>query len=99
MKKSYEDLMKGNEITAFTCDSQMKRFYLGDNSGFIKCFNLSTGDFIKDFIKHENEIVNVIHSSKNEFYDKLNAKNQLKMQKLQILENLNMSKSILETQF
>ena len=67
MKKSYEDLMKGNEITAFTCDSQMKRFYLGDNLGFVKCFNLSTGDFIKDFIKHENEIVNVIHSSKNEF--------------------------------
>ena len=66
MKKSYEDLMKGNEITAFTCDKQMKRFYLGDNSGNIKCFNLSTGDFIKDFIKHENEIVNVIHSSKNE---------------------------------
>ena len=65
-KKSYDDLMKGNEITAFTCDSQMKRFYLGDNLGNIKCFNLSTGDFIKDFIKHENEIVNVIHPTKNE---------------------------------
>ena len=66
MTKSYDDLMKGNEITAFTCDKQMKRFYLGDNIGNVKCFNLSTGDFIKDFMKHENEIVNVIHSFKNE---------------------------------
>ena len=66
MKRSYDDLMKGNEITAFTCDAQMKRFFLGDNNGYIKGFNLSTGDFIKDFIKHDNEIVNVIHSSKNE---------------------------------
>ena len=66
MKKSYDDLMKGNEITAFTCDKQMKRFYLGDNLGNVKCFNLSTGDFIKVFIKHEDEIVNVIHYSKNE---------------------------------
>ena len=66
MKKSYDDLMKGNEITAFTCDSQMKRFYLGDNLGKVKCFNLSTGDFIKDFNSHENEIVNVIHSTKHE---------------------------------
>ena len=66
IKKSYDDIMKGNEITAFTCDSQMKRFYLGDNMGHIKCFNLSTGDFIKEFISHENEIVNVIHSTKYE---------------------------------
>ena len=66
MTKSYEDLMKDNEITAFSCDSNMKRFYLGDNLGNIKCFNLSTGDFLKDFIKHDTEIVNVIHSSKYE---------------------------------
>ena len=66
MKRSYDDLMKGNEITAFTCDSQMKRFYLGDNLGKVKCFNLSTGDFIKEFNSHEDEIVNVIRSTKNE---------------------------------
>ena len=66
VKKSYDDLMKGNEITAFTCDKQMKRFYLGDNSGHVKGFNMSTGDSLKDFIPHENEIINVIHSSKYE---------------------------------
>ena len=66
VKKTYDDLMKGNEITAFTCDKQMKRFYLGDNSGHIKGFNMSTGDFLKDFFQHENEIVNVIHSAKYE---------------------------------
>jgi hypothetical protein len=66
VKKSYEDLMKGNEITTFTCDKQMKRFYLGDNGGHIKGFNMSTGDSLKDYFQHENEIVNVIHSSKYE---------------------------------
>ena len=66
VKKTYDDLMKGNEITAFTCDKQMKRFYLGDNGGHVKGFNLSTGDSLKDFFQHENEIINVIHSSKYE---------------------------------
>ena len=66
IKKSYDNLMHENEITSFTCDSQMKRFYIGDNSGLIKCFNLSTGDYIKDFIKHKYEIVSLIHSTKNE---------------------------------
>ena len=66
VKKTYTDLMKGNEITAFTCDKQMKRFYLGDNGGHVKGFNLSTGDSLKDFFQHENEIINVIHSSKYE---------------------------------
>lgn len=66
VKKSYDDLMKGFEITSFTCDKQMKRFYLGDNGGHVKGFNMSTGDSLKDFMQHENEIVNVIHSSKYE---------------------------------
>ena len=66
VKKTYDDLMKGNEITAFTCDKQMKRFYLGDNGGHIKGFNMSTGDSLKDFFPHDNEIINVIHSSKYE---------------------------------
>ena len=44
----------------------MKRFYLGDNGGHVKGFNLSTGDSLKDFFQHENEIINVIHSSKYE---------------------------------
>jgi len=66
VKKSYDNLMKGYEITAFTCDKQMKRFYLGDTNGHVKGFNMSTGDYLKDFSQHENEIVNVIHSSKYE---------------------------------
>ena len=45
MKKSYDNLMKGFEITAFTCDKQMKRFYLGDTNGHVKGFNMSTGDY------------------------------------------------------
>ena len=66
VKKTYDDLMKGNEITSFCCDKQMKRFYLGDNGGHVKGFNMSTGDSLKDFFSHDTEIINVIHSSKYE---------------------------------
>ena len=38
--------MKGFEITSFTCNKQMKRFYLGDNRGHIKSFNMSTEEEI-----------------------------------------------------
>ena len=64
VKKMYDDLMKGYEITSFTYDKQMKRFYLGDNGGHIKGFNMFTGDLLKDFLPHEKEIINVIHSTK-----------------------------------
>ena len=63
----FEDPMEGGEITSFTHDKQMKRFYIGDNLGKIKNFNLSTGGFLKSFITHKTEISHLIHSSKYEF--------------------------------
>ena len=80
MSKSYDNLMKDNDITAVCFDKQMKRFYLGDNSGKIKCFNLSTGNFIKDFASHENEITHMIHSSKNELVISISADLCMKVQ-------------------
>ena len=80
MRKSYDNLMKDNEITSCCFDKQMKRFYLGDNLGKIKCFNLSTGNFIKDFVSHENEITHIIHSAKNELVVSISADLCMKIQ-------------------
>ena len=94
VKKSYDELMKGCEITAFTCDKQMKRFYLGDNGGHIKGFNMSTGDFLKDFSQHENEIINVIHSSKYEILISCSSDLCIKFQNDKELLNTELIKEI-----
>ena len=67
VKTIFEDPMEGGEITCFTHDKEMKRFYIGDNFGKVKNFNLSTGGYLKSFIPHHTEIVNLVHSSKFEF--------------------------------
>jgi len=61
IKKVYEDPM-GNEITAFAIDLNLKRCFLGDNSGKIKCFNMKNGKFLKNLINHDTEINIIIHS-------------------------------------
>ena len=62
VKIIFEDPMEGGEITSFAHDIQMKRFYIGDNFGKIKNFNLSTGGYLKSFISHKSEITHMIHS-------------------------------------
>ena len=66
VKIIFEDPMDGGEITSFANDIQMKRFYIGDNLGKIKNFNLSTGGYLKSFIPHKAEIIHLIHSSEFE---------------------------------
>ena len=66
-KQIFEDPLKGSEITAFTCDKNQKRFYLGDINGKIKNFNIADGSFLKEFHSHKNEITYIIYSSKYEF--------------------------------
>ena len=66
-RKIFEDPLKGNEITAFTCDKRQKRFYLGEINGRIKNFNMNDGSFLKDFRSHRSEVTNIIYSSKYEF--------------------------------
>ena len=63
VKIIFEDPMEGGEITSFAHDKEMKRFYIGDNYGKIKNFNLSTGGYLKSFLSHHTEIINLIHSS------------------------------------
>ena len=63
-KKMFEDPMSGNEITSFVCDKHRKRFYLGDNCGNIKNYNLFTWSFLKKFQSHKCEITNILHSAK-----------------------------------
>ena len=62
--KIYEDLMNGNEIAVFELDKRKKKFYLGDNNGKIKCYNLINGLLLKEFKSHNDGIVNIIHSLK-----------------------------------
>ena len=55
----------GNEITSYVFDASMKRIYLGDNTGRIKNFNMSHGNYLKDFAPHSKEICNLAYSDKN----------------------------------
>ena len=61
IKNVFEDPMK-NEITALTLDRNMKRTFLGDNTGQIKCFNMKNGKFLKSLTSHSLEINMLIHS-------------------------------------
>ena len=67
VKTIFEDPMEGGEITSFAHDREMKRFYIGDNFGKIKNFNLSTGGYLKSFLPHHTDIINLIHSSEYNF--------------------------------
>ena len=64
VKIIFEDPMKSGEITSFAHDKEMKHFYIGDNYGKIKNFNLSIGGYLKSFLSHHKEIINLIQSSK-----------------------------------
>lgn len=64
VKKVYDDPMN-NEITSYVLDESKKRIYLGDNTGKIKNFNMSNGNFLKDFTPHSKEICNLVYSDKN----------------------------------
>lgn len=61
IKKVYDDPM-GNEITSLCLDKNMKRIFIGDNTGNIKCFNMKNGKFLKDLTSHDTEIKIVLHS-------------------------------------
>lgn len=61
VKKVYDDPMD-NEITAVALDKNMKRIFIGDNTGMLKCFNMKNGKFLKNLTCHENEISVMLHS-------------------------------------
>ena len=61
LKKVYEDPMN-NEITALAIDVNMKRAFLGDNTGHIKNFNMKNGKLLKELESHSMEINIMAHS-------------------------------------
>ena len=61
LKKVYEDPMN-NEITALAIDVNMKRAFLGDNTGRIKNFNMKNGKLLKELESHSLEINILVHS-------------------------------------
>ena len=61
LKKVYEDPMN-NEITALAIDVNMKRAFLGDNTGHIKNFNMKNGKLLKELEPHSMEINIMAHS-------------------------------------
>jgi len=61
VQKVYEDPME-NEITAFAIDTNLKRTFLGDNTGKLKCFNMKNGKELKTLEEHKFEINILVHS-------------------------------------
>ena len=61
LNKVYEDPMN-NEITALTIDINMKRAFLGDNTGRIKNLNMKNGKLLKELEPHLVEINILSHS-------------------------------------
>ena len=60
----YDNIMNNNEITSYVTDIYLKKLYLGDNTGKIKCFDMNTGKILKEFNSHNGEIIEMLHSNK-----------------------------------
>ena len=61
LNQVYEDPVN-NEITALTIDENMKRAFLGDNSGHIKNLNMKNGKLLKELEPHLVEVNMLAHS-------------------------------------
>jgi len=61
VKQIYDDPM-GGEVTSIVVDRNVKRGFLGDNTGKIRNINLKTGQIIKDLTSHSTEIKFLCHS-------------------------------------
>lgn len=93
IRKVYDDPMK-NEITALTLDKNMKRIFLGDNVGNIKCFNMKNGKLLKDLESHDTEINNIIHSLKLNIVVSCSVDNIIKIHEDQDINDTGLLKQI-----
>jgi len=55
------------DITAYAYDIHYKKIFLGDSTGRIKSFSLESGDLIKQFESHKEEITDIIYSFKFDY--------------------------------
>ena len=67
LEKVYNDLMVISEVTAYALDEEFKKIYLGDSSGKIKSFYLSSGEFLNEYESHKDEISLIFSVKKYEF--------------------------------
>jgi len=93
IRKVYDDPMK-NEITALALDKNIKRNFLGDNLGNIKCFNMKNGKFLKNFTSHDTEINILSHSLKLSVLVSCSVDNIIKIHKDADILDTNMLKEL-----
>ena len=87
LEKVYNDLIIISEITAYTVDEDLKVFYIGDSGGKIKSFYISSGEFIKEFESHKDEISFIFSSKKYNYLITCSKDLCIKFQKLRELNN------------
>ena len=64
LEKVYNDLVIISEITAYCIDEEFKIFYLGDSNGKTKSYYLSSGEYLKDYEQHKEEISYIFSTKK-----------------------------------
>ena len=89
LEKVYNDLVIISEITSYAVDDEFKRFYLGDSGGKIKSFYLSSGEFLKEFESHKDEISFIFSLRKYNFLITSSKDLCIKIHKLNDLNNNN----------
>mmetsp|Transcript_35915 Transcript_35915/g.26676 ORF Transcript_35915/g.26676 Transcript_35915/m.26676 type:complete len:130 (-) Transcript_35915:203-592(-) len=64
-KKKFSSVVSQSEITAFTLDTNKKRFIVGDSKGQVRVFNLHNGQIMKtlqEFAGAESAEIICVHS-------------------------------------
>ena len=89
LEKVYNDLIIISEITAYEVDEDFKRFYLGDTGGKVKSFYLSSGEFLKEFESHKEEITFIFSLKKYNFLITASKDLCIKIHKLNDINNNN----------
>jgi len=56
LEKVYNDLVMISEITAYCIDKEFKSIYLGDSFGKVKSYYLSSGEYLREYEQHKDEI-------------------------------------------
>ena len=87
LEKIYNDLVVISEISAYAIDEEFKIFFLGDNNGKIKSFYLSSGELIKEYYSHKEEISYIFPSKKYNYLISCSKDLCIKIQKLNSRHN------------
>ena len=97
LHKIYEELLsnKLSEFTSFCTDKIINKLYLGNNFGNIICINLNYGNIIKEFSSHDEEIINLCHSTKDGLLISLSIDNVIKIHRDKELDDNSVIKKLI----